>query len=970
MQQPPGFETTGKSWVCHLLKSLYGLKQSPRAWFDKFNKALREIGFTRSSTDFSLFTRHQATGTVLLLVYVDDIIITGDDSNGIRAVKQHLSSVFQTKDLGHLRYFLSLEVARRSDGLVLSQRKYFLDLLHDAGYSGCKPVNTPMDVNHKLCAQASDSDTLLQNPEYYRRLVEKLIYLMWNGFSDTLRQLLAKDLNKQWLLDPQQKQNIRQCLLWSRNSHGLRVSLPTLVDIDADAVDDSNAKTKEKKRKSKLVSDSIGEEKAGKNCLDAIIGTTENTDYEEPLNEEKKKRRKMILHEDKGTEGSLNFEEVVKEKIEELKDLTSNHSFETVDIEKNKGEKKKKRIKAANQSLEQFEVGVNHDEIIAAKPSDDGDYASTKQHDSVSTEDLVNDLQENVEVDKKKKNKNTTNSDKFVENTSYGIGKHDNGILQKSGFRKESIAISEKNPSDVEKSTNKKRKRSLSKETSVQAENIPAPLNGESKESSAAISSVVLDKHEEDPSSLNTQQQLNEHQHANGNVEKNQKDGSTRAKSMKKEKKSGEIESACTEEEEEVHEGGGGNLLGAGRSNGGWRGLRLAMAERTAESCGISRCGRRFDLRGQICGCLKFHVHAEALMESCREDEHLLCRKTGGTVGQVDLKLFEVLVDRAGLPEGNEIPQGIAVEDWEYQSCAGPIRWKAAILNHSSQGVPWVGEIGASLEEPVVGWAVLLVGRLVVTATMRALLLSARSLARDSKICERVGWSAIACDEICGLSVSKGMEERGTDNGSSPVEARSKGLPSMEEPRRMRWEQGWWKVVGTKSVGAELAVGSSGLSCVGRSRSGRSRAVRSKLGRSRVGQSRPGRSRLGRSRTGRSFAGQSRSGRSSGGWSWLCEAVGGGLTIVYNMQLKAVNAFQRIKVDDVRFADERLQDNSYWALDDSGSGYGAKAQEVLGQVRGRDFRHEKTKKKRGTYRGGQIDLQAHSVKFNYSDEDE
>ncbi|KAK8946465.1 hypothetical protein KSP39_PZI006353 [Platanthera zijinensis] len=138
MQQPPGFETTGESQVCHLRKALYGLKQSPRAWFDKFSKALREIGFTRSSADFSLFTRHRSTGTVLLLVYVDDIIITGNDSNGILAVKLHLSTVFQTKDLGPLRYFLGLEVARRPDGLILSQRKYCTDLLHDAGYSGCK----------------------------------------------------------------------------------------------------------------------------------------------------------------------------------------------------------------------------------------------------------------------------------------------------------------------------------------------------------------------------------------------------------------------------------------------------------------------------------------------------------------------------------------------------------------------------------------------------------------------------------------------------------------------------------------------------------------------------------------------------------------------------------------------------------------------------------------------------------------
>ncbi|CAL5439053.1 unnamed protein product [Camellia sinensis] len=84
---------------------------------------------------------------------------------------------------------------------------------------------------------------------------------------------------------------------------------------------------------------------------------------------------------------------------------------------------------------------------------------------------------------------------------------------------------------------------------------------------------------------------------------------------------------------------------------------------------------------------------------------------------------------------------------------------------------------------------------------------------------------------------------------------------------------------------------------------------------------------------------------------------------------KTVNAFQRVKIDEVEFADERLQNNSYWAKDGAEVGYGAKAQEILGQVKGRDFRHEKTKKKRGSYRGGQIDLQAHSIKFNYSDDD-
>ncbi|KAI4377553.1 hypothetical protein MLD38_015159 [Melastoma candidum] len=83
----------------------------------------------------------------------------------------------------------------------------------------------------------------------------------------------------------------------------------------------------------------------------------------------------------------------------------------------------------------------------------------------------------------------------------------------------------------------------------------------------------------------------------------------------------------------------------------------------------------------------------------------------------------------------------------------------------------------------------------------------------------------------------------------------------------------------------------------------------------------------------------------------------------------SAEAFQRVKVEEVTFADDRLKDNSYWAKGGAETGYGAKAQEVLGQVKGRDFRHEKTKKKRGSYRGGQIDLQSHSIKLNYSDDE-
>jgi hypothetical protein len=84
------------------------------------------------------------------MVYVDDIVITGSDKEGIQILINHLSSSFLTKYLGKLRYFLGIVVARSKAGISLSQRKYTLDILQDTGYLGSKPVATPMESNLKL----------------------------------------------------------------------------------------------------------------------------------------------------------------------------------------------------------------------------------------------------------------------------------------------------------------------------------------------------------------------------------------------------------------------------------------------------------------------------------------------------------------------------------------------------------------------------------------------------------------------------------------------------------------------------------------------------------------------------------------------------------------------------------------------------------------------------------------------------
>ena len=108
------------------------------------------------------------------MVYVDDIVITGNDTTKIVQLKEHLFSHFQTKDLGHLKYFLGIEVAQSEDGFMISQRKYALDILEEIGMQNCRPVDSLMDPNMKLMADQSEAHL---DPERYRRLVGKLIYL-------------------------------------------------------------------------------------------------------------------------------------------------------------------------------------------------------------------------------------------------------------------------------------------------------------------------------------------------------------------------------------------------------------------------------------------------------------------------------------------------------------------------------------------------------------------------------------------------------------------------------------------------------------------------------------------------------------------------------------------------------------------------------------------------------------------------
>jgi hypothetical protein len=169
---PQGVTPTKPNQVCKLMKSLYGLKQASRKWYEKLTSLLLQHQYTQSNSDHSLFIKQTANSFTIILVYVDDVIIDGTSLHEFQYIKNILHSSFKIKDLGQLKYFLGLEVAHSSQGISLCQRKYYLDLLSDSGHLGSKPVSTPSEPSCKL---HQDFSAPYHYVPSYRRLIGRLI---------------------------------------------------------------------------------------------------------------------------------------------------------------------------------------------------------------------------------------------------------------------------------------------------------------------------------------------------------------------------------------------------------------------------------------------------------------------------------------------------------------------------------------------------------------------------------------------------------------------------------------------------------------------------------------------------------------------------------------------------------------------------------------------------------------------------
>jgi len=202
LTQPEGFVKQGQEHlVCKLKKALYGLKQAPRSWYEKIDSFFLQQGFIRSKGDPNLYIKFDEKGHVLLIsLYVDDLIITGNSEKLIDGIKEQMSQVFEMKDLGELHYCLGLEVWRNAGRTFVTQGKYVRELLRKFRMDQCNAVSVPMQQNLKLHLNDGSNEA---DGTLYRQLVGSLNYLTTTrpdiAYSvSVLSQFMARPLDSHW----------------------------------------------------------------------------------------------------------------------------------------------------------------------------------------------------------------------------------------------------------------------------------------------------------------------------------------------------------------------------------------------------------------------------------------------------------------------------------------------------------------------------------------------------------------------------------------------------------------------------------------------------------------------------------------------------------------------------------------------------------------------------------------------------
>ncbi|CAL9018324.1 unnamed protein product [Prunus brigantina] len=175
VDQPEGFVVKGSEIkVYKLHKALYGLKQAPRAWYSEIDSYFAECGFTKSQSEATLYFKTRGEASILIVsIYVDDIVHTGNNQAMLEEFKQDMMEKYEMIDLGLLHHFLGMGVIQTPTSIFLHQRKYASTLLSRFGLSECKPVSIPLVPTEKLSKEDGSGST---NEEQYRKIVRTLDY--------------------------------------------------------------------------------------------------------------------------------------------------------------------------------------------------------------------------------------------------------------------------------------------------------------------------------------------------------------------------------------------------------------------------------------------------------------------------------------------------------------------------------------------------------------------------------------------------------------------------------------------------------------------------------------------------------------------------------------------------------------------------------------------------------------------------
>jgi hypothetical protein len=174
--QPPGFIVKNQeSKVYRLRKALYGLKQAPRAWNKRIDKFLSETGFIRCMTEHGVYVKKDSVkGIIVLCLYVDDLLITGNNEAHINEFKLALNKEFEMTDLGHMSYFLGIEFLKTDKGILMHQSRYASEILKKFEMDQCNSALSPAEPRQQLssCTEEKDVDST-----YYRKIIGSLRYL-------------------------------------------------------------------------------------------------------------------------------------------------------------------------------------------------------------------------------------------------------------------------------------------------------------------------------------------------------------------------------------------------------------------------------------------------------------------------------------------------------------------------------------------------------------------------------------------------------------------------------------------------------------------------------------------------------------------------------------------------------------------------------------------------------------------------